>query len=140
MTDRSAGPGRALLLDTNALLSVSIQPERINVDVRHRLAELSTTLVVSAVSAWELAIKVRQGKLRAGERLVESWDQNLIDLQADPLPIDSEDAIRAGDLRWDHRDPFDRMLVAQALRYNYPLVTSDATIIDAQLVTTIDTR
>ncbi len=140
MTDRSAGPGRVVLLDTNALLAVSVQPERINGTVRQRLAELSTTLVVSAVSAWELAIKVRQGKLSAGERLLESWDQNLIDIHADPLPIDSEDAIRAGALRWGHRDPFDRMLVAQALRYNYSLVTSDETIIAARLVTTIDTR
>lgn len=140
MTDWATGAGRVVLLDTNALLGISVQPDKINAAVRERLAELSTTLLVSAASAWEVAIKVGQGKLPAGHRLVESWAQNLVDIRADPLPIDAEDAIRAGSLRWDHRDPFDRMLAAQALRYNYPLATSDGTIIDARIVTTIDTR
>lgn len=128
------------LLDTNAVLAMSVEPGRINDSVRGRLVDLSTKLVVSAASAWEIAIKTRQGKLPGGERLVDSWKSSLGRLQADSLGIDSEDAIRAGCLTWGHRDPFDRMLVAQALRYNYPLVTSDATIIDAQIVTTIDTR
>lgn len=131
---------RVALLDTNAVLAMSVDPDRINDGVRRRLADRSTKLVVSAVSAWEIAVKTRRGKLPGGERLVDSWKSSLSRLQADSLDIDSEDAIRAGGLTWGHRDPFDRMLVAQALRYNYPLVTSDAKIIDAQLVTTIDTR
>lgn len=130
----------AMLLDTNAVLALSVQPDRINVDVRNRLSDRSVRLVVSAVSAWEIAIKTRHGKLPGGERLVDSWAQSLSRLRADSLQIDSEDAIRAGCLPWEHRDPFDRMLVAQALRYNYPLVTSDTVIIDARIATTIDTR
>jgi len=129
-----------LLLDTNVLLALSIQPEVINDDVRARLSDLSMRLVVSAASAWEIAIKTRRGKLPGGQRLVDSWGQSLLDLQADSLAIDSEDAIRAGSLEWSHRDSFDRMLVAQALRYNYALVTRDAKIIDARIATTIDTR
>ncbi|HWC22272.1 MAG TPA: type II toxin-antitoxin system VapC family toxin [Flexivirga sp.] len=140
MTARKSGRGRVVLLDTNAFLSLNVEPDRINAEVRERLAQLSTGLIVSAASAWEVAIKVRQGKLPGGDRLVESWSQSLRDLQAEALSIDAEDAIRAGGLRWAHRDPFDRMLVAQALRYNYPLVTSDATIIGARIATTIDTR
>lgn len=64
----------------------------------------------------------------------------LLDLQAAPLVIDAEDAIRAGGLGWPHKDPFDRMLVAQASRHNVPVATSDRVIIEAGIVTTIDTR
>lgn len=131
---------RVLLLDTNALLNLSVRPDKIDTGVRDMLAALSTKLVVSAASAWEIAINTRRGKLPGGDRLLDSWAQTLIDLQAEPLAIDYEDAIRAGGLRWEHRDPFDRMLVAQALRYNYPLVTGDTRIIEARLATTIDTR
>lgn len=131
---------RVLLLDTNALLNLSVRPDEIDTGVCDMLEALSTKLVVSAASAWEIAIKTRRGKLPGGDRLLDSWAQTLIDLQAAPLAIDYEDAIRAGGLQWEHRDPFDRMLVAQALRHNYPLVTGDATIIEARLATTIDTR
>lgn len=130
----------AVLLDTNALLALSVRPSRINPTVQERLANPSTELIVSAASAWEIAIKTRRGKLPGGERLLESWGRSLVRLRADSIEISSDDAIRAGSLGWDHRDPFDRMLVAQALRYNYPLATSDAKIIDARIVTTIDTR
>lgn len=61
-------------------------------------------------------------------------------IKADPLDIDADDAILAGSLRWAHRDPFDRMLVAQAIRHNLPVVTSDSVIIDAGVVPTINSR
>lgn len=138
-SDRSAVAGRSVLLDTCALLDLISRPERIASEIETGLADLSTRLLVSAVSAWEVAIKTRRGKLVGGDRLVASWEQSLLDLRAEPLVIDFEDAIRAGGLRWDHRDPFDRMLVAQAIRYNLPLVTSDRTILDAGVVTVIDT-
>lgn len=131
---------QVVLLDTNVMLALSVQPGEINTEVRESLVKLTTRLFVSAASAWEIAIKTRGGRLPGGERLVESWTQSLSDLRVDPLDIDCEDAIRAGGLPWEHRDPFDRMLVAQALRYNYPLATRDARIIDARVVTTIDTR
>ncbi|MDN5851706.1 MAG: type II toxin-antitoxin system VapC family toxin [Actinomycetia bacterium] len=133
-------PSRAVLLDTCALLDLSVDPLKIKADVRDSLSDLSTTVVVSAASAWEIAIKVRQGKLPGGEHLTAAWGQSLIDLKADPLDIDADDAIRAGTLRWAHRDPFDRMLVAQAIRHNLPVVTSDNVIIDAGMVPTINSR
>lgn len=110
------------------------------VDAYHELADPATPLRVSAASAWEVAIKTRQGRLPGGDRLVTSWDQALLDLRAEPLAMDAADAIRAGSLGWAHHDPFDRMLVAQAMRYNLVLATSDHGIIDAALVTTLDIR
>ncbi|MCL2423810.1 MAG: type II toxin-antitoxin system VapC family toxin [Micrococcales bacterium] len=133
-------PGRTLLLDTNALLDLTVDSHRIVTTVRQQLADPAVSLLVSAASAWEVAIKVRNGKLPGGERLVASWDQSLRDIQADQLTMDADDAIRAGSLPWAHKDPFDRMLVAQAIRYNLSLVTSDQIIVDAPMVTTIDTR
>lgn len=132
--------GRTVLLDTCALLDLSVAPMKIKAAVREGLSDLSTMVFVSAASAWEIAIKVRHGKLPGGERLTSAWDRNLIDLQADALHIDAVDAIRAGALRWNHRDPFDRMLVAQAIRHNLPVATSDSVIIDAGVVPTISTR
>lgn len=142
MTDPALGgdlSGRAVLLDTCALLDLSVAPMKIKSEVREILSDLSTKVIVSAASAWEIAIKVHQGQLPGGERLTASWDQSLVDLQADSLDIDADDAIRAGALSWGHRDPFDRMLVAQAMRHNLPVATSDSVIIDAGVVPTINT-
>lgn len=133
-------PGRTVLLDTCALLDLSIAPDKVAQGVRTDLSDLSSRLVVSAATAWEIAIKIHHGRLPGGERLLSSWEQNLIDLQASPIAVDHDDAIRAGGLRWSHRDPFDRMLVAQAIRYNLLLATRDEVIIDAGIVPTLDTR
>lgn len=137
--NRASQSGRTILLDTCALLDLSVDSARIAPAVREELAEASTRLLVSAASAWEVAIKARQGRLPGGERLLASWDESLLDLQATPLVMDAADAIRAGGLPWAHRDPFDRMLVAQASRYNLPLATSDQVIIQAGIVATVDT-
>lgn len=80
-----------------------------------------------------------RGKLVGGERLLASWDQTLLDLQATPLGIDHGGAIQAGGLPWAHRDPVDRMLVAQATRHNVPLVTRGEVILGAGVTPTIDT-
>ncbi len=58
-------------------------------------------------------------------------------MRVDDLPIDSEDAIVAGRLPWDHRDPFDRVIVAQALRRNLTVVTRDAKVLTAALTPTL---
>jgi PIN domain nuclease of toxin-antitoxin system len=135
-----SGAGRTILLDTNALLELNVDSTRLSPHALRELADPATPMRVSAASAWEVAIKTRRGSLPGGERLLTSWDQALLDLRAEPLAMDAADAIRAGSLAWAHRDPFDRMLVAQAMRYNLVLATSDHAIIDAGLVTTLDTR
>lgn len=101
---------------------------------------MSVPFCTAAATAWEIAIKTRHGRLAGGARLLSAWEQSLIDLEASPLAIDHADAIRAGGLPWAHRDPFDRMLVAQGVRRNLPVATRDEVIIDAGVSAIIDTR
>ena len=129
-----------VLLDTNALLWLSVDPQRIAPDVRDHLAEPSTELVVSAASAWEVAIKSRAGKLPGGEILLSMWDETLTSIRATGIDIAAADAIMAGALPWPHRDPFDRMLVAQAARRGLTLASSDSTVLAGAMSATLDTR
>lgn len=133
-------PGRTVLLDTCTVLDLTIAPSRIAPATLAELGDPSVSLLVSAASAWEISVKTRRGRLPGGERLLNSWQRSLLDLRANPLGIDHDDAIRAGGLPWAHRDPFDRMLIAQAARLNVALATGDAVIIAAGVVPVVDTR
>lgn len=113
------------LLDTHVLLWLLGDPERVPHRIRDVLADRSNRLYVSAASALEVATKVRIGKLSASH-LVDTWSERLRDIAADDLSLTSQHAILAGSLRWRRRDPFDRLLVAQALVDNLVLVTTDA--------------
>ncbi|MGK2903957.1 MAG: type II toxin-antitoxin system VapC family toxin [Mycobacterium sp.] len=114
----------AYLLDTNAVLRLASAPDRIAPAVRDTLADQANELIVSAVSAWEVAIKTRIGRLDGGP-LLSAWDETLEAMNATNLAIDSTDAIVAGQLNWAHKDPFDRMIVAQAVRRGLTIATSD---------------
>ena len=96
--------------------------------MRGDLASPDNELLVSAVSAMEVATKVRLGKLETARHLVPTWSARVHDLRAHELPISTEHALLAGSLEWAHRDPFDRLLVAQGLVENVTLVTSDEQI------------
>ena len=129
-----------VLLDTNVLLWLTVDPERIAPDIRERLAAPSTGLVVSAASAWEVAVKTRAGKLPGGQTLLSVWDETLSSLRAEALDIVAADVIMAGGLPWPHRDPFDRMLVAQAARRGLMLASGDGVVLTGALSATLDTR
>ena len=128
----------AVLLDTNALLWLVSAPEKVSDSARELLRDPSTEIVVSAASAWEIAIKTRLGRLD-GQPLLSAWPDIVADMTATDLAIDAGDAILAGRLPWEHKDPFDRMLVAQAARRNLTLATSDADILRAALTPTLRT-
>jgi PIN domain nuclease of toxin-antitoxin system len=127
-----------VLLDTHALLWLVGAPEKVSRSARELLRDPSTEIMVSAASAWEIAIKSRLGRLN-GEPLLSAWSDVIADMTATDLPIDAGDAILAGRLPWEHRDPFDRVLVAQAARRNLTLATSDADILRAALTPTLKT-
>lgn len=129
---------RSVLLDTNALLWLVTSPDKLPQSARQVLDEPSTVVMVSAASAWEIAIKTRLGRLD-GEPLLSAWSDVLADMTATELPIDAGDAILAGRLPWAHKDPFDRVLVAQAARRNLVIATSDARILSAALTATLKT-
>jgi PIN domain nuclease of toxin-antitoxin system len=81
---------------------------------------------VSAASAWEIAIKVRLGKLPGAAGLAADFVTHLEREGFQSLPISSEDAIRAGLLPGEHKDPFDRMLIARSQAGNMPLISIDS--------------
>lgn len=111
-----------VLLDTHVLLWALVEPERIGAEAVAAFRNSITATVVSAASLWEIAIKRAAGKLLAPEDLPD----RILDLGHEILPIKAAHAWRAGALPMHHRDPFDRMIVAQAQVENLPLVTHDA--------------
>jgi PIN domain nuclease of toxin-antitoxin system len=110
-----------LLLDTNAFIWWIDDSRRLRAPARDAIRSPENEVVVSAVSAWEIALKVRLRKLRFDADLVEQTDVN--DFQR--LEITFEHASAAGALPLHHRDPFDRMLAAQARHEGLTLVTDD---------------
>jgi PIN domain nuclease of toxin-antitoxin system len=116
------------LVDTHVLLWLLSAPDRIAEPARRALADRSNLLLVSAASALEIATKARLGKLNAPE-VTAALPRRLDDMSADVLPITLEHAMLAGSMSWEHRDPFDRLLVAQATLEDATLVTVDAAIV-----------
>ncbi|MFC7485677.1 type II toxin-antitoxin system VapC family toxin [Knoellia sp. CPCC 206453] len=114
-----------VLLDTHALLWALTNPARLGGASREALSDRATDVWVSAASAWEIATKQRLGKLPGVEAITAGWSHHLRDLGARELPISSEHALLSGQLNWDHRDRFDRMLAAQSLVESMTLVSRD---------------
>ena len=84
-----------------------------------------TYIYVSAASAWEIATKVRLGKLPEAEELEREFIEAMEDAGYMLLAVDVSTALRAGRLAGDHRDPFDRMLAAHALGMDIPILSMD---------------
>lgn len=116
-----------LLLDTHLLLWVSGVPERLSVKARKLLENADNRLVFSAVSLWEIAIKRSLGRddFRVEPRVLR---RNLLDNGYGELAISSAHTVAAESLPPLHRDPFDRMLLAQAQVEGITLLTADAQI------------
>ena len=110
-----------LLLDTSALLLALSEPERLSSEARAAIEDPGSTVLVSAATVWEIAIKRSLGKLEAPDSVVGATR----DAGFETLDITPEHAERAGGLPPHHRDPFDRMLVAQALAEGCTLLTRD---------------
>jgi PIN domain nuclease of toxin-antitoxin system len=114
------------LLDTHALLWWLADDPALTRIARKTIAETKNTLMVSAASAWEIATKFRLGKLAAGADLVSDFSGYIEREGFELLAISAEHAIRAGLLPGPHKDPFDRMLVAQSQAENMPVITNEA--------------
>lgn len=110
-----------LLLDTHVLLWALAEPERLSDRARSAIEARRNTLYVSAASAWEIEIKRSLGKLEAPEALEDA----LASLGASELPIRLAHAEALRALPMHHRDPFDRMLVAQARVESLVLISAD---------------
>ncbi len=114
-----------VLLDTCTLIWATLSPSSLSREAREMIADESNVILVSAASAWEIATKVRLGKLPGAEKLEQDYLDVMEDAGYTLLGIDTESALRAGRLLAEHRDPFDRMIAAQALGQDIPVLSPD---------------
>ena len=115
-----------LLLDTHTLLWWFSNDRALSDTVREVIAAPENDPIVSSVCAWEIATKYRIGKLPDAEELLTDFGTFVRRARFSVLPVSLEHALVAGSLSWSHRDPFDRMLVAQAQIEDIPIATADA--------------
>jgi PIN domain nuclease of toxin-antitoxin system len=110
-----------LLLDTHILLWWLDANPQLSEEAVRLIREPENTIFVSAVSLWEIWLKQSLGKLR----LPANFQERLADESFESLPLAAAHTTRIGNLEWLHRDPFDRMLIAQAQAENLVLLTAD---------------
>ncbi len=115
-----------LLLDTHALFWWFSGSARLSTRARQAIEDESNDVLVSAATAWEITTKHRLGKLPEAAPLAADITGALTSQGFDELPITVTDASRAGSLAGPLRDPFDRMLLAQALSYELTLVSNES--------------
>ena len=115
----------AYLLDSHVLLWWWFDPELLSAAVRELLLDPTTPVLVSAASVWELSLKHHQGKLPQLEQAIGDLPGLLQSDGFEALPIALAHGLRAGAYSQPHRDPFDRMLAAQAELERLVLLTAD---------------
>jgi PIN domain nuclease of toxin-antitoxin system len=114
-----------VLLDTHALIWVALDATKLSRKVRTLLESFDTEFLVSAASAWEMATKVRLGKLPGAEVFALEFAARIDRLGFNQLSISVEHGQRAGLLPGAHREPFDRMLIAQSQAENIPIISNE---------------
>lgn len=116
-----------VLLDTNVLLRLAISPTKLSGQLHQGILD-ADQLFISAISRAEICIKVSVGKLHLPVAEPKFWSMAAARLQADQLAFTPAHAALLVDLPFHHRDPFDRMIVAQCLAENLTLATTDQTL------------
>jgi PIN domain nuclease of toxin-antitoxin system len=124
------GKMKDLLLDTHALLWWLFDDPRLSDVARENIAAPEHKVWVSAASAWEIATKTRLGKLPEAGDVAEKLPVYLRRARFLELPVTVAHALKAGGLPGPHRDPFDRMLIAQSFLSGFPVVTIDPVFSD----------
>ena len=114
-----------ILLDTHALIWWLAGNTRLPGRARDAIGDTSNEKFVSAASAWEITTKYRTGRLPEASQLAQDIVSVIAEQGFEELPVTVDDGARAGALPGHHRDPFDRMLIAQALARNLIIVTGD---------------
>ena len=118
---------RTVLLDTNILLCALISPERLKPEVQIQLSDAENTVYFSAASIWEVAIK---SSLNKADFNFSPDDINRLAIETGftELAIQAQHTFAIASMTWHHRDPFDRLLIAQALSLPAYLLTSDSVL------------
>lgn len=115
-----------LLIDTHALLWFALNDARLSSTAHSLVADEGNEVLVSPASLWEIAIKISIGKYTLGEDLGQFWNRESLKNDLTLLPISAAHAAAVGALPFHHRDPFDRMLLAQAIVEAIPVVSADS--------------
>ncbi len=115
-----------LLLDTQCWLWWFSQPERLSGDVIEKIADETNEVWFSVASVWEMGIKVAIGKLALPEQIDDYVSTRMAQIGARSLEITASHALRVAVLPLHQRDPFDRMLIAQAQIEDMTLVSADS--------------
>lgn len=115
-----------ILLDTQVWLWMLMDPDRLSRETRLTVLDPANELLLSAASTWEIAIKHGLGKLHLPGAAAVVIPEMMIATRVTPLPVLHSHTIQVADLPDHHRDPFDRLLVAQAQLEGVPIMTSDA--------------
>ncbi|MBS1869256.1 MAG: type II toxin-antitoxin system VapC family toxin [Actinobacteria bacterium] len=118
---------KRLLLDTNVVVWLLLgDRDAVSAAAVDALLDERNAVSLSAVSVWEIAIKRSLGKLE----IAADWARSLARLDFDPLPVTGAHAQQVEQLPWHHRDPFDRLLIAQAALEDHALVSADSRMAD----------
>jgi PIN domain nuclease of toxin-antitoxin system len=115
-----------VLVDTCVLIWATMSPSALSPKAREAIADQKNVILVSAASAWEIATKVRLGKLPGAEKLEREYLEVMVDAGYTLLDLDTATALRAGRMTAEHRDPFDRMIAAQAIGQDVPVLSPDS--------------
>jgi PIN domain nuclease of toxin-antitoxin system len=115
-----------LLLDTHSFLWFITDHPHLSAVARGLIADPQNVRVLSLASAWEMGIKVSLGKLTLAQPLPVVFSSQLQSNRVALLPITLDHVLHIANLPYHHRDPFDRMLIAQALVEQLPIVSADA--------------
>jgi PIN domain nuclease of toxin-antitoxin system len=124
-----------LLLDTHTLVWSAFEPEQLSPKARDAIEDADNEVFVSAVSAMEIAIKVRKGGFETARPLSRRFASQISTFGFLALAINAEHGELAGNLDIAHRDPWDRLLIAQAKLENLILVTKDIAIASSGAMT-----
>jgi len=117
-----------VLLDTHTFLWWVLEDPRLSLVARAAISDPDVDVLVSPVSAWEIAIKAADSRLELPEPARTYVPSRMSANDFYELPITMDHCLRTSDLPVIHRDPFDRLLIAQALAEDIPLVTNDPAI------------
>lgn len=114
-----------VLLDTHSLLWATLSPASLSPEASAIIADEGNVILVSAASAWEIATKVRLGKLPGAQRFEKEFLDVIENAGYTLISIEASVALRAGRFVNEHRDPFDRVIAAQALADDIPVLSTD---------------
>ena len=124
---------KRLLLDTQALLWFVLDDKRLSGTACQAIVTAESSVFVSPASLWEIAIKISLGKYKLPINFAEFWQEQLHINDFRLLPISIAHTAQVARLPFHHRDPFDRLIIAQAKSLNIPVVSSDAAFDDYEV-------